>query len=271
MQTHLSARRFAGIQGRRIAYRVAGRADGSPIVLIHALASRSDSWDRTAGALAESGFRVIAPDLRGHGGSAWAASYAMADFVDDLIAMLDAMHLDRVDLIGHSLGGHLALCIAACAPHRVRRLVIEATPVPPRDDVDAANLRAQDSAPSWRRALRTLGMGRMLWRVLRGQFDIRASGPVIRALRSPMPQWWRDLASIGSPSLLLVGRNGGGISGRIGLLLAGLPGSRAIFLGDGHHLHAEHFDAFMAEVSPFLAADVPAPAHASGVRLATAS
>jgi hypothetical protein len=88
MRAHRSDHHFATIQGRRLAYRIAGRADGSPIVLIHALASRSESWDATAGALAELGFRVIAPDLRGHGRSDWANSYALIEFENDLVGLL---------------------------------------------------------------------------------------------------------------------------------------------------------------------------------------
>jgi len=264
MGTHLSNHHFARIQGRRLAYRIAGRTDGSPVVLIHALASQSGSWDKTAGALAELGFLVVAPDLCGHGQSDWVNSYALADFECDLVALLDELHLDRVDLIGHSLGGHLALRIAAGAPRRVRRLVIEATPVPPRDEVDAANLMARRKG-EWYRAFLTAGAWRILRLALLRQFDLRSAGPVIRELRSPMPSWWRGVDAIQSPCLLLASKDNGAISERIGLLSDSLANSRTVFLGDGHHLHTKHLDAFLAEVLPFLAADPPLLA-ASGRR-----
>ena len=243
---------YAIINKRRIAYRMAGPADGSPIVLIHALASRAETWNRTAGALADLGFRVVVPDLRGHGRSDWARSYALVEFEQDLLELLDALHLDRVDFIGHSLGGYLALRIAATAPHRVRRCVIEATPVPPRDEADAAAVRARTAGPWWRRSLRTLGAGRILRLALLRQFDFRAARPLLRALRSPMQPWWHDLERIQSPVLLLAGNSDGTITERMGLLSSRIVGSETVVVGEGHHLHTRHFEAYMAAVAPFL-------------------
>lgn len=257
MRTHLSDPHFLQIRERRLAYRIAGRTDGLPVVLVHALAGQSETWDKTAGALVELGFFVIAPDLRGHGRSDWPKSYALAGFERDLVALLDALHLGRVDLIGHSLGAHLALRIAACAPDRVGRVVIESTPVPPRDEADAANMRAQGKVPRWSRALRTLGTGRMLRLALLRRFDFRAVAPVLRELRSPMSPWWRGVDAIQAPCLLLASKNDGAITERIGLLSSCLANSRTVFLGTGHRLHAEHLDAFLGAVSPFLAAGLP--------------
>src|SRR6476619_5054755 len=120
----------------RIAYRTGGPIDGSPVLLVHALAGRSETWDAVAGALVDRGKRVIMPDLRGHGRSGWARRYALADFEGDLVALLDHLQLPTIDLVGHSLGGHLALRLALRAPGRVRRMVIEEAPVPPRDAGD---------------------------------------------------------------------------------------------------------------------------------------
>ena len=254
MENHPRDRACAIVNGRRIAYRTAGPADGSPVVLVHALASRSESWDKTTGALAGLGFRVIVPELRGHGRSDWANSYSLADFEHDLIALLDALDLDRVDLVGHSLGGHLALRVAASMPHRVGRCVIEAAPVPPRDEDDAASLRARTAGPWWRRSLRSLGTARILRLVLLRQFDFRAARPVIHEFRSPMPQWWQRLDRIQSPILLLSGRNDGAIAERTSLLSSRIAGSESIVVGEGHHLHTRHFEAYMAVVTPFLSA-----------------
>jgi len=254
MRNHLSAHHFANIDGRRLAYRMAGRADGSPVVLIHAMASQSKSWDKTAGALARLGFRVIAPDLCGQGRSGWADFYSLDRFEKDLIALLNELKLDRTDIVGHSQGGHLALRIAANFPHRVGRCVIEATPVPPRDDEDAANLRAQTAGPWWRRSLRTLGAGRILRLALLRQFDFRAAGPILGELRSPMPSWWHAVGAIRSPILLLASKNDGTITERTGLLSSRIAGSQSVALGAGHHLHTKHLEAYMAAITPLLLA-----------------
>lgn len=254
MRDHLSDYQYATLDGRRLAYRTTGPEDGSPILLVHALAGRSESWDKTSVALAELGFRVIVPDLRGHGRSDWANSYLLADFERDLIAFLDALNLDRADLLGHSLGGHLALRIAASSPHRVGRCVIEAAPVPPRDEADAANLLARAAGPGWRRSLRTLGAARILRLLLGRQFDFRAARPVMREFRSPMRQWWQSLDLIQSPVLLLASNSDGPISERTGLLSSRIPRSEFMVLGEGHHLHTNHFDDYIAAVASFLMA-----------------
>jgi esterase len=252
VRNNLSNHHYAIINGRRLAYRTAGPSDASPIVLIHALASRSESWDKTSSALVRLGYRVIVPDLRGHGRSDWANSYSLAEFEHDLVALLDELNLERVDFVGHSLGGHLVLRIAATVPHRVGRCVVEATPVPPRDEADAASLRARTAGPWWRRSLRTLGAARILRLVLLRQFDFRAARPVLREFRSPMQPWWCGLDLIQSPTLLLASKNDGTITERIGLLSSRIAGAKSVILGEGHHLHTNYFDDYLIAVSAFL-------------------
>jgi esterase len=250
----LSDCRYAIISGRRLAYRTAGPADGFPIVLVHALAGRSESWDKTSAALARLGFRALLPDLRGHGRSDWANSYSIAEFENDLIAFLDALNLDRADFVGHSLGSHLVLRIAANSPHRVGRCVVEATPVPPRDESEAANLLARAAGPGWLRSLRSLRAARILRLLLGRQFDFRAASPVMREFRSPMQKWWQGLDLIQSPVLILASNSDGPITERTGLLSSRIPRSEFMVLGEGHHLHTNHLDDYIAVVASFLMA-----------------
>ncbi|WP_084957066.1 alpha/beta fold hydrolase [Thermoactinospora rubra] len=88
----------------RLAVRDSG-TDKPPAVLIHGLATPQRSWDRLAPLLA-SGYRVVTFDLRGHGRSSAAESCA---FADDVRAVMDALHVERPLLVGHSLGALLAL------------------------------------------------------------------------------------------------------------------------------------------------------------------
>lgn len=88
---------------------------GAPaVVLVHGLAGTSAWWHATTAHLADR-HRVLAPDLRGHGGSAAPADrdYGMAAHVADLTALLDALPLERVVLVGHSFGASVALAAAA--------------------------------------------------------------------------------------------------------------------------------------------------------------
>src|SRR5262249_54901072 len=80
-------------------------------------------WDEQAVALAGD-FRVCRYDQRGHGGTeASAGGYTFDLLVADLIALLDALQIDRADLVGLSMGGMTALLLAERHPDRVRRLV----------------------------------------------------------------------------------------------------------------------------------------------------
>ncbi|MDR3447097.1 MULTISPECIES: alpha/beta hydrolase [unclassified Dyella] len=254
MESRLSTYRFLKVRGHRIAYRTCGREDGAPIMLIHAFASQSDSWKDTASALAHAGFRVIAPDLRGHGRSERTSTYALMDFEQDLIALLDALNLSQLSLVGHSLGGHLALKLATHQPERIRRVVVEATPVPPQDAADAAAIASAQPGPAWRRSLQLVGLGRLLRLVFLRRFDLRATRSVLPELRVPMPDWWSRLATLQTPCLLLAGHDDGLVTKRLPLLAARLPQATARSLGVGHRLHSEHTEAFLAEVLPFLGA-----------------
>lgn len=247
-----SACRFITLDGVRIAYRTAGRTDGEPVLLIHAFASQSGSWETTAAALVANGYRVVAPDLRGHGRSQRTATYALDDFERDLTALLDALGLARVRLVGHSLGGHLALRLAMRMPERVSHLVIEAAPVPPRDEDEAATLAASQPTPSWRRSLRLLGIRRLFRLMLLRQFDVRASRSVLRELKAPMPDWWQRLDMIACPCLLLASHDDGAFSERLDLLATHIRHASTCRLGSGHHLHTQHTTAFVEAVVPFL-------------------
>lgn len=99
-----------------------GPADAPPLALIHGVRDHARAWDRIAEAFAGR-YRVLAPDLRGHGDSEWARGgvYSSEAYVFDLAEMLAP--LGQVSLIGHSLGGNIALRYAALFPEKVRRLV----------------------------------------------------------------------------------------------------------------------------------------------------
>jgi pimeloyl-ACP methyl ester carboxylesterase len=102
-----------------------GRARDPMVVLVHGNGAHAHWWAPIVPALVP-GWRVLAPDLRGHGESAWPAApdYGMADFQRDLAAVVDALAPERFTLVGHSMGGRIALCYAAHAPARVRALAM---------------------------------------------------------------------------------------------------------------------------------------------------
>lgn len=117
--------------GRGLRLRVAetGPANGPPVLLVHGWGACLYTYRYLLPALARAGRRAFAVDLRGHGLSdkpRGTGRYTADALCGDLLDLLDTLELGRVDLIGHSLGGAVALQIALRSPERVRRLVLAA-------------------------------------------------------------------------------------------------------------------------------------------------
>ena len=100
------------------------------IVCLHGMRDHGDSLRALASSLPHS--RVLLPDLRGHGRSDWACSYSLVEFVADLRFVSEQLSLEQFDLVGHSLGGHIATRYAAYFSDQVRRLVVIDGFGPPR-------------------------------------------------------------------------------------------------------------------------------------------
>ena len=98
--------------------------DGPPALILHGLFGMSDNWLTIGRSLADRGLSTHLLDLRNHGSSPHAPTHRYPDMVDDLLGYLDRQALDRVDIIGHSMGGKLAMIFGLLEPERVNRLVI---------------------------------------------------------------------------------------------------------------------------------------------------
>jgi pimeloyl-ACP methyl ester carboxylesterase len=110
-----------------------GSVERPLLLLIHGGRDHARNWDWVAHELRHD-FHIIAPDLRGHGDSQWSigGSYAMVDYVLDVSQLLDALGVFPVTIMGHSLGGSIALQYAGVHPERVRKVVaIEGLGPPP--------------------------------------------------------------------------------------------------------------------------------------------
>ena len=109
---------------------VAEAGDGEPLLLLHGWPQHWYAWRGVMQRLAGSR-RLIAPDLRGFGWTDAPLGPVSPDvFARDLIALLDALELERVDLAGHDWGGYTSLLLAARHPERFRRVVAISTPHP---------------------------------------------------------------------------------------------------------------------------------------------
>jgi pimeloyl-ACP methyl ester carboxylesterase len=117
---------YAEIRGVRLRYFVGGPPEGEPIVLIHGLAGAAANWALLAPELAQSR-RVLAVDLPGHAGSEpLAAAPSLAPFADLVAALAQREGFQPAHVVGHSLGGLVALRMAVRRPDSVRSVVLAA-------------------------------------------------------------------------------------------------------------------------------------------------
>ncbi|HEX6495522.1 MAG TPA: alpha/beta fold hydrolase [Acidobacteriaceae bacterium] len=115
---------YTTIRGNRIHYYEGG--SGAPVVLVHGLGSRAEDWANLMPQLKQAGFHVYAIDLLGYGRSAQPANaaYSIAEeahYVEDFIAQRG---LEKVDLVGWSMGGWVTMRVALDQPQRIGRLVL---------------------------------------------------------------------------------------------------------------------------------------------------
>jgi pimeloyl-ACP methyl ester carboxylesterase len=117
--------RYYQSQGLRLHFMDWGNPSAPPLILVHGGLDHARSWDHLARAL-RTDFHVVAPDLRGHGDSAWAtgSSYSLADHVYDLTCLVKSAGFAQAALVGHSMGGMVSLTYAGAFPEKVSRLVV---------------------------------------------------------------------------------------------------------------------------------------------------
>ena len=113
------------VHGNAVSYAESGADSGGPVVvLVHGIASRAAQWEQVMERLGET-CHVIAPDLLGHGRSAKPrGDYSLGAHACGIRDLLAALGHDRVSLVGHSLGGGVAMQFAYQFPERVERLAL---------------------------------------------------------------------------------------------------------------------------------------------------
>jgi pimeloyl-ACP methyl ester carboxylesterase len=114
------------LQASGLTFNLAEAGSGPPVLLLHGFPDCWQLWRHQLPALADAGHRVLAPDLRGFGGTdkpEKVEDYEMRTLVGDAVGLLDALGVDRAAVVGHDWGAALAWMVATFAPDRVSRLV----------------------------------------------------------------------------------------------------------------------------------------------------
>ncbi|MEV5966854.1 alpha/beta hydrolase [Kribbella sp. NPDC051952] len=212
------------------------------LVCLHAATSGPATWDRFVPELEALGYRVHTPTLLGHGRAPRQRPYLLDDFRDQILAELDG--LDRVTLVGNSLGAFVASSIAVQHPDRVERLILEEMPVPPRDARDSGPM----TKPTPAVLLRAMGL------LTHRRCDPVLLRDVITELRRPRPSWWAGLADLTAPTLLLAGGPKSHLDqSRFALVADVLPDAKVTTIEAGHRIHSHAPEQWLASAREFLA------------------
>ena len=222
---------------------------GAPVVLLTgSLGSDLSMWDAQVPALAER-FRVVRYDARGHGRSPVPPGpYGLDDLVDDAVALLDRLDVERAHVVGLSLGGMTALRLAAREPHRVDRLAVLCTSAllgPASAWAERAELvRAQGTAAvaeavvdRWfTPALRAADPG-LVERMRRMVADTPAEGYAACCAAIETMDLRADLPRIAAPTLAVAGADDPATPPEhLAAVASGVPGGRLLVLPQAAHL-----------------------------------
>ncbi len=244
--------------------------EGKPLLIIHGFLGTSDNWKTLGGQYVQNGFQVHALDLRNHGKSFHSDDFNYDVMVQDVIDYCNEHQIQQADVIGHSMGGKVAMFLAVQHPKRVDKLIIaDIGPkyyAPHHQDI-LAGLNAVDFSVKPSRnevedilakyiddfGTRQFLMKNLYWKEP-GQLAFRFNLPVFNDKIDNIGQALAEDSAFYKPVLFLRGDRSRYIKDE------DIPGIKAHFpqavvrdiKNSGHWLHAENPQDFMAETLAFL-------------------
>lgn len=250
-----------------LAFDVVG--EGPPVVLLHGLYGCGASWREVMAQLAGS-HRVYAVDLRNHGASPASPDMSYLAMADDVLALIEREGLEQPALVGHSVGGKVAMTLALTAPYAAGALaVIEAAPITPlRPWIE--QLRAATAAQGrMRAAQRRGGWAGLLAQPAEPGLDPRCNLPAIALSLYELCRFPPHLRHLSSPLALHVVAGGASefvqpVDARA--FQSMFPRAQLeVIAGAGHWLHVERPHALLECLRPCLAAAGRLPARGAAI------
>ncbi len=255
----------------------AGAPGARPLMLVHGFTGAKEDFAAHLDDLAASGCHVLAPDLRGHGGSdrpPGRHSYGLRRFAADLVQLADALGWDRFTLLGHSMGGMVAQHLALDTPARLEGLVLMGTSHTVPDGIDPAvvemgkavvrsggmgllvEVSRQQAGPLGSAAHDRVVRDRAGYREFSERKTLAASAEMWLAMVDELlsqPDRLADLAAVEMPTLVLVGEQDRSFLAHSRSMAAAMPDARLVVIPDaGHSPQFENPPAWFEAVSSFL-------------------
>jgi len=228
--------------GVRLFHELHGPGDASPLILLEGMGGDIPGWRRNIPVLARE-LRVLAYDFRGNGKSDEPQGPAtMATFMDDTIALLDSLGIDRAHVYGQSFGGMVAQELALTSPERVRSMILGCTHAGPRHAVRVKGSKVP-KGESWRAMYSPSFPDRHPEHVTE---DLRIGAAQPKHPLGGRRQWeamqgfdsFDRLPSLRVPTLVLHGMDDQAIPVQNARLLAArIPDAELVLLEDAGHLY----------------------------------
>jgi pimeloyl-ACP methyl ester carboxylesterase len=276
--------RYYHSQRLKLHFAVWGNSGKPPLVLVHGGRDHCRNWDPVAAALQDR-YTVYAPDLRGHGDSGWALGgmYSLPEFVLDTATLVASLGDNPLTIIGHSLGGAVALQYAGTYPERVLKVVAIEGLGPPTLEHRPAHIRMREwidhmhemerrkprryasvedatrrmleanphLTPEMAHYLTLYGTSRNDDGTLSWKFDnyVRIRSPYEFNLEDAQDIW----ARITAPVLLIKGSESWAPDPEKSGRAAAIPSYKSVTIDDaGHWVHHDQLDRFLEVVAEFL-------------------
>ena len=259
----------------KLHFQVRGDKSNPAILFLHGFLGLGEDWFEMAQDLSRDHFCVL-PDLPGHGQSRELSgdqSSDMAATSEAIANLLDDLKIDRVTLLGYSMGGRIALCTALSHAHRVRALVLESASPGIEDDkerIDRAaldDLRAEQIERKGVAAFVEQWYNAPLFDSLHQQPEKLASLKQSRLVHDPhalaaalrrfsvgrQPSLWKEIIRLDIPTLVIAGALDKKYCDIANKMAGLLPRCRQITIGGaGHNAHFEQPQEFLARLREFL-------------------
>lgn len=252
----------------KLNYKIYGT--GHPLIIMHGLFGMGDNW-RTIARMLEAEFQCIVVDMRNHGRSPHDPVMNFAVMTDDILELIEDLGLEKVFLLGHSMGGKVAMQFALCYPEMVHKLIVvdiapkhyprhHDTVIEAIESVDLAMLKERADAEN--ALARYLGndqstiqfLMKNLSRTPEGGFEWKANMPVIIDAYYHLMEEITPLAAFHGPVLFVKGEKSRYISmDDLPYIHDLFPNAALVTIPDaGHWVHADTPEPFTRAIRDFL-------------------
>jgi pimeloyl-ACP methyl ester carboxylesterase len=228
----MAERGTVDLDGTTLAYQAIGDPGAPAMVLLHGLGDDGNDWDVVLPAFAAK-HRVYALDLRGHGRSSHPGRYSFELMRDDVVGFLKTVGVKPCVLIGHSMGGTMAILLAEAAPYLLTHLILEDVTAPRPGALKRPPLQPPD-VPT--------------------PFDFAAVNAIRAQINDPDPAWWDGTEAVQVPTLIIGGASSAIPQHLLAETVQRMPDAVLVTIDASHHVHRDRPAEFAAAVETFLAA-----------------